>query len=366
MKKLGFGFMRLPVLSKDDRTSIDYQAVCEMVDIFIKNGFTYFDTAHPYHDSHSEIAIGKCLSDRYPRESFFLADKLSLWAIPSPDKMHQFFDKQLEKCHVTYFDNYLVHNLNKENYQKAKHYGAFDFVRKLKNEGKVKEFGFSFHDNAELLDIILTEQPDINYVQLQVNYMDWDSESVQSAKCCEVASKHGKKIIIMEPVKGGTLSNVPKQAEDVLLKVDSNASVASWAIRFAASVKDSVMVLSGMSNLEQLNDNISYMKDFKPLNSKEQSAISQVVDIINGTSPIACTGCRYCVDGCPQGVNIPECFSIYNADLQSTSRLFSSYDNIPDNKRASACIECGQCNHVCPQHLDVMSLLKTVTKRFAE
>ncbi|MBP3580431.1 MAG: aldo/keto reductase, partial [Clostridia bacterium] len=270
------------------------------------------------------------------------------------------------KCHVTYFDNYLVHNLNKENYQIAKQYGAFDFVRKLKREGKVKEFGFSFHDNAELLDIILTEQPDVNYVQLQVNYMDWDSDTIQSAKCCEVASKHGKKIIIMEPVKGGSLANVPKEAQDVFSKANRDASVASWAIRFAASVKDSVMVLSGMSNFEQLNDNISYMKDFKPLNSKEQEAILQVVDIINGTCPIACTCCRYCVDGCPQGINIPECFSIYNADLQSKSDLFASYDNIPDNKKASACIECGQCNHVCPQHLDVMSLLMTVTKRFTK
>ena len=216
MKKLGFGFMRLPVLDNEDRTKIDYETVNKMVDLFMENGFTYFDTAKVYHDGFSEIAVGKCLADRYPRESFRLTDKLCLWVVDSPDKMQEFFNGQLEACHVDYFDNYLIHNMGVKTYKQAKDYDAFNFVRKLKEQGKVKEYGFSFHDNAELLDTILTEQPDVDYVQLQVNYMDWNNSGIQSRKCCEVASKHGKKIIIMEPVKGGTLANVPNKAAELL------------------------------------------------------------------------------------------------------------------------------------------------------
>ena len=368
MKKLGFGFMRLPVLDNEDRTKIDYETVNKMVDLFMENGFTYFDTAKVYHDGFSEIAIGKCLADRYPRDSFRLTDKLSLWVVDSPDKMQEFFNGQLEACHVDYFDNYLIHNMGVKTYKQAKDYDAFNFVRKLKEQGKVKEFGFSFHDNADFLDIILTEQPDVDYVQLQVNYMDWNNSGIQSRKCCEVASKHGKKIIIMEPVIGGTLANVPKKAAELLSSLDKDASVASWAIRFAASVKDSVMVLSGMSSMEQVNDNIGYMKDFTPLSPEETKAVYRVVDIINEVSPIPCTGCRYCVEGCPAKVSIPECFSLYNADLQYMENFFSPheeiYGNIPDENKASACLECGLCEEACPQHLKIRELLKDVAKRF--
>ncbi len=362
--------MRLPVLNKDDMTTIDYEAVCKMVDCFMENGFTYFDTAQVYHEGFSEVAVNKCLTSRYKREDYFLADKLTLWVVGGADKMQSFFDRQLETCGVTYFDNYLIHNLGVKNYEQAKEYDAFNFVRKLKAEGKIKAFGFSYHDNAELLDVILTEQPDVDYVQLQVNYMDWNNDGVQSRKCCEVASKHGKKIIIMEPVKGGTLANVPDKAKELLSGIDKTASVASWAIRFAASVKDAAMVLSGMSNMEQLCDNISYMKDFVPLSAEETKAVFRVVDIINEVSPIPCTGCRYCVDGCPMKVSIPECFSLYNADLMYKENFFSPheeiYDNIPDNNKASACIGCGQCEAACPQHLKITELLKEVTKRFEQ
>ena len=368
MKNFGFGFMRLPVVDEKDRSKIDFETVSKMVDIFMEAGFTYFDTACVYHDGFSEVAIGKCLADRYSRERFFLTDKLSLWAVGGKDKMQSFFDKQLENCHVTYFDNYLIHNLGVKNYEQAVEYDAFNFVRKLKEQGKVKEYGFSYHDNAELLDKILTEQPDVDYVQLQVNYMDWNNDGVQSRKCCEVAQKHGKKIIVMEPVKGGTLANLPEKANELLKSIDNSASAASWAIRFAASVKNVVMVLSGMSNTEQLLDNISYMKDFTPLTEDETKAVFRAVDIINDVSPIACTGCRYCVDGCPAGVSIPECFSLYNADIMYKENFFSPhetiYENIPDSQKASACIGCGQCEDACPQHLPIRKLLGDVTKRF--
>ncbi len=370
MKKLGFGFMRLPVFDKDDRTSIDYEAVCKMVDRYMEKGFTYFDTAQVYHDGFSEVAVRKCLTSRYKREDYFLTDKLSLWAVGGKDKMQSFFDRQLETCGVEYFDNYLIHNLGIKNYEIAKQHDAFNFVRKLKELGKVKEYGFSYHDNAELLDTILTEQPDVDYVQLQVNYMDWNNDAIQSKKCCNVVSKHGKKIIVMEPVKGGTLANLPNKAKQLLSTLDKDASVASWAIRFAASVKDTYTVLSGMSNMEQIEDNTSYMQSFIPLSTEETKAVFRVVDIINEVSPIACTGCRYCVDGCPAGVRISECFSLYNADLMYAENFFSPhegiYDNIPDKNKASACIECGQCEAVCPQHLKVMNLLKDVAKRFEQ
>ena len=368
MKKLGFGFMRLPVLDIDGKRTIDYNTVNEMVDIFMDNGFTYFDTAQIYHDGYSEIAIGKCVSERYPRESFFLTDKLTLWQIDSPDKMQSFFDGQLKRCNVSYFDNYLIHNLCVKFYKQALEFKAFDFIRELKKQGKIKQYGFSFHDKADLLDKILTEQPDVDYVQLQVNYMDWNSDSVQSRKCCEVAQKHGKKIIIMEPVKGGTLANVPPKAKEHFEALDKSASVASWAIRFAASVDNTVMVLSGMSNTRQVQDNVSYMKNFKPLSANESKAVLRAVDIINEVSPIPCTACRYCVKGCPAGISIPECFSLYNDDLQFKDNVFSpheeSYSKLPKENKASACLACGLCEQACPQHLKIRELLKEVSKRF--
>ena len=216
MKKLGFGFMRLPLLDESDRKSVDFTTVQKMVDIFMENGFTYFDTARPYHDGISEAAIGKCVASRYPREKFFLTDKLTMEYINTPGKMQEFFDEQLKLCNVKYFDNYMLHNIGDVNYKRAENMKAFEFIENMKAQGKTKEIGFSFHAAPELLERILTEHPYMDYVQLQVNYADWDSRSIQSRKCCEVAVNHGKKIVVMEPVKGGTLAQLPPQAEQIL------------------------------------------------------------------------------------------------------------------------------------------------------
>lgn len=369
MRKLGFGFMRLPILDENNRASVDLDTVQRMVDLFMEKGFTYFDTARPYHDGVSEIAIGKCLASRYPRHSFFLTNKLTMEYISKPEGLNEFFNKQLEICCVDYFDNYLLHNMGKVNYKRAKKLGAFEFIEEMKTQGKVKEIGFSFHDTPELLEQILTEYPHMNYVQLQVNYLDWDSDSIQSKKCCEVARKHGKKIIVMEPIKGGTLAHLPEKAEQLLKNYQPDMSIASWAIRFAASKESIFTVLSGMNDISQLQDNISYMADFRPLNEKEYHLIGQVVDTINEAIAIPCTACEYCVKGCPKHINIPKCFALYNTDRQYKENFFSPqwifYHNMFDNQgKASDCIACKQCERACPQHISVIYWLKEVAKRF--
>lgn len=369
MKKLGFGFMRLPLLDENDRKSVDFSMVQNMVDIFMENGFTYFDTARPYHDGISEVAIGKCVASRYPREKFFLTNKLTMEYISEPGKMQDFFDEQLKLCNVEYFDNYMLHNIGEVNYKRAESMGAFEFIEIMKAQGKTKEIGFSFHADPELLEQILTKYPNVDYVQLQVNYVDWDSKSIQSRKCCEAAEKHGKKIVVMEPVKGGTLAQLPPQAEQILTDYQPDMSTASWAIRFAASQKNIFTVLSGMSNIAQLQDNISYMADFKPLDQKEYQLIMQIADMINEAVVIPCTACGYCVKGCPQHINIPKCFALYNTDMQYKENFFSPqwifYNNAFDEKnRASACIGCGQCEKACPQHIPVTKWLKEVAKKF--
>lgn len=359
MKKLGFGFMRLPLLDESNRTSVDFAMVEKMVDLFMEKGFTYFDTARPYHDGISEQAIGKCVASRYPREKFFLTDKLTMEYISAPEKMQNFFDEQLKICNVDYFDNYLLHNIGDVNYKRAKQLGAFEFIEKMKMQGKTKVIGFSFHADPELLEQILIEYPNMDYVQLQVNYVDWDSKSIQSRKCCEVAERYGKKIVVMEPIKGGTLAQLPPQAARLLTDYQPEMSIASWAIRFAASQRNVFTVLSGMSDISQLENNVSYMTDFEPLNQNENQLIKQIVDIINETVAIPCTACGYCVKGCPKHINIPKCFALYNTDIQYKENFFSPqwvfYQNTFDEQnKASVCIGCGQCERACPQHIPLL------------
>ncbi len=365
MKKLGFGFMRLPLLKKDDQTSFDKEQIRRMVDEFLEKGFTYFDTAYMYHDFKSENVLKEVLIDRHPRGSFTVASKLPTMFLKEAPDMERIFNEQLEKTGAGYFDYYLLHCLNKDNYATAKRLGSFDFVMEKKKAGKVRKFGFSYHDNAELLDEILTAHPEVEFVQLQINYLDWDSEAVQSRKCYETARKHGKDIIVMEPVKGGTLAKVPPRAERLLKEREPELSVPSWAIRFAASLEGVIVVLSGMSNLEQMRDNLGYMTDFVPLTENETALCMKVTDIINSSITIPCTACRYCVDGCPMNIPIPDYFALLNAESREGDKPAASYEELSARYgKASDCIECRQCEQHCPQHIVITDMLKKVSEAF--
>ncbi|MCR5451682.1 MAG: aldo/keto reductase [Lachnospiraceae bacterium] len=369
-RKLGFGLMRLPVTDPNRQNAIDIEQVKQMVDHFIENGFTYFDTALMYMGGDSEAAAKEALVDRYPRDKFTLATKLHAGFFKDEEDGERVFQNQLKKCGVDYFDYYLLHDIGEDHYRMYTERNSFEWLARKKAEGKVKHMGFSFHDRAALLDRVLTEHPEVDFVQLQLNYLDWDSEAIQSRLCYEVATKHGKPVIVMEPVKGGTLVNVPDAVKEMYEKIRPDMSVASWAIRFAASQPNVKMVLSGMSNMEQMKDNTSYMQNFEPLSKEEMEAVTKAVGFINGTIAIPCTACSYCVDGCPMNIPIPNYFSLYNLEKQEVeskgwtpqgeyySRLSETHG------KASDCIECRQCEGVCPQHLPIVDHLKSVAGLF--
>lgn len=368
-KKLGFGFMRLPLLDKNDQTSFDTETLNKLVDTFLAKGFTYFDTAYVYHSYMSEVALRESLVKRHKRDAFKLATKLPMRDVRTVADQETVFNEQLEKCGVDYFDYYLLHNIGVISYKKACELDSFGFGINKKKEGKIKNLGMSFHDTPELLDEVLTAHPELDFVQLQLNYIDWENPSIQSRRCYEVARKHNKPIIVMEPCKGGSLAIVPEKAEKLMKEYNPEASIPSWAIRFAASLEGVYMVLSGMNTMEQVLDNTSYMADFKPLNEEECKVINQVTEIINENTAIACTTCRYCEKGCPQKIAIPDYFTLYNSTKRATTDNFSSqfvyYLNLAaTHGRASDCIGCKECEKACPQHLKITEHLKDVSATF--
>lgn len=361
-KNFGFGVMRLPVT--DGKT--DLEAFCKMVDLFLEKGFNYFDTAHGYMGGISEQVIGQCLSARYPRDRFILTNKLSDSYFQCEEDIRPLFQLQLDACGVEYFDFYLMHAQDHNNFVKYKACRAYETALELKNEGKIRHFGISFHDKAEVLDQILTEYPQIEVVQIQFNYVDYEDASVQSKKCYEVCRKHNKPVIVMEPVKGGHLVNLPEKAQAVFSQLGGGSN-SSYAIRFAASFEGIVMVLSGMSTLEMVEENTGFMQDFKPLNQQEQEAICQVRNIFNEQNLIGCTACRYCCDGCPQKIDIPALFACMNAKntFQTWNATFYYQDiHTSGSSKASDCIGCGACEEICPQHLPIRKLLQDVAKEF--
>lgn len=359
--KLGFGLMRLP--QKDG--VIDVEQVKKMADHFMAKGFTYFDTAYVYGGGASELAAKEAIVSRFPRESFQLADKLPVIDIKKEEDMEAFVQTSLERTGAGYFDFYLLHALNASKVEICDKFNAWDYMLKLKERGIAKHVGFSFHDKAEVLDKILTDHPEMEFVQLQINYADWDNANVQSRACYEVARKHNKPVLIMEPVKGGSLVTMTPEIQAKFKAANPDVSVASWAVRFAASLDGIVTVLSGMSDLQQMEDNTSYMEHFQPLNDSERATIDEVVKILNSIPTIPCTACRYCVDGCPMQINIPAIFSAYNTYLVygNLQGAKNSYKNaIKDHGMASSCVHCLQCEAQCPQKINITERLKEIAK----
>ena len=331
MKKLGFGCMRFPLLDPEDPTSVDLNQVKAMVDLFLKQGFTYFDTAWFYHRGTSEGVVKQALVDRYPRDRFTLADKmpLSMLKDKTKDDQEQTFRTQLERCGVDYFDYYLLHNVTAESYQTAQRLDTFAYLLEQKEKGLIRHLGFSFHDSAKVLDRVLTEHPEVEFVQLQLNYLDWESPSVQSRLCYETAVRHGKRVVVMEPVKGGKLADPSPEVAQLFRSYAPDASLPSWAIRFAASLDHVMVVLSGMSSLEQVEDNTGYMASFTPLTAEEQALTAQAAQLIRGDGTVPCTACSYCTEGCPQHIPIPTVLALYNGSILAPGRRTTERSTAP-------------------------------------
>ena len=360
-KNFGFGCMRLPM----NGDQVDLAQTRDMVDAFLSAGFNYFDTAHGYLNGQSETALRECLTSRYPRDAYILTNKLSSHFITCQADIRPLFQQQLEACGVDYFDFYLMHAQDKNSFRKYKELGAYETSLEMKAEGKFRHFGISFHDKAAVLDEILTAYPQVEVVQIQLNYVDFDDPAVESRKCLEVCHKHGKPAIVMEPVKGGSLANLPEDARQVLDAL-GGGSQASYAIRFAASQEGVMMTLSGMSDMAMMEDNLSFMEDFRPLNEEENAAIEKVCSLFRSRNLIPCTACRYCAEVCPQNIHIADLFACTNS-----LKLFHNWNSIyyynvhtRDSGKPADCLKCGLCEDICPQHLSIRELLQNVAAEF--
>lgn len=364
MNKTGFGFLRLPRLEPNDEKSVDYARLNQQVDCFLALGGRYFDTAYTYLDGISEEAIRRSLVLRHPRDHFLLADKLPGYQVRSDEECEAYFQESLRRCGVDYFDVFLLHWLNEKNYAVAQEFDEFRFLQQIKEQGRARKIGFSYHDSPQLLDRILTEHPEVDYVQLQINYLDWDSEGIQSRLCYETCLHHGKSIVVMEPVKGGTLAKIPVQAEALLKSLHPDRTPAQWALRFVQSLPGVEICLSGMGTREQMEENT---RPFQALTQEENALLQQVAEIIRGATAIPCTGCGYCAPHCPQQIPIPQAFRLYNElcrDPEDDWKILPAYSSLTRTAgKTSQCLKCKSCESHCPQNLPISQLMERIAKR---
>ncbi|WP_458453680.1 aldo/keto reductase [Methanobrevibacter sp.] len=371
MAQLGFGMMRLPLLDENDQTSIDMEQVTKMVDTYMDNGFNHFDTAFVYHEGVGEATFRKTVVERYPRDSYKIATKLPLFVITEESQLEPFFTQQLENCGVDYFDYFMLHNVSGFTENAWKNVDLYSFIEKKKEEGFIKHIGLSTHGDAEFLEEILFTHPELEFVLLQINYLDWEDEGIESKKCLEVAKKYNKQVMIMEPYKGGFLADVPEEAEKIMKECNPDKSVVSWAMRFVANLEGVDIVLTGASSLEQIESNIYEFKNATPLNEEELEVLDKVSQIINSNITVDCTKCRYCVDVCSEDIDIAKVFDLYNKhkilekdDWTQFGNAYLNYTKLPDVGIASDCIECELCIEECPQSINIPDVLKDVAETF--
>ncbi len=368
--KLGMGMMRLPLIDENDFTSIDYEQVNKMVDTYMDAGFNHFDTAYIYHEGKSENAFKKSVVERYPRYAYKIATKMPLFIISEESQLEPIFAEQLENCGVDYFDYYMLHNVSGFTETAWKNVDLYSFIKNKKEEGFIKHIGLSTHGNAEFLEEILLTHPELEFVLLQINYLDWEDEAIESRKCLEVAKKYNKPVMIMEPYKGGFLADVPEEAEKLMKEYNPNRSIVSWAMRFVANL-DACVVLTGASSLEQVENNIEEFNNADPLNEEEYKILEEVSNIINSNITVNCTKCRYCVDTCPADIDISKIFDMYNKhkilgreDWSQAGNAYLNYSKLPNVGIASDCVECESCIEECPQQINIPEVLKNVQKTF--
>lgn len=368
MKKMGFGLMRLPQTDKDKPETINQEQVNKMTELFLEKGYTYFDTAYPYHNGKSEIALKEALKNHH-RESYIVADKLPIFAITKEEEVEPIFKEQLERCGVEYFDYYLLHNISPFSEAGYIDVDSYKFLKQQKDAGKIKKLGFSSHGDAKYIEKYLQKYPDMDFIQLQINYLDWESQTIESKKCYEVAKKHDLEVIVMEPLKGGFLANIPEDANDLIKKFNPILTPVELALRFVANLDNVFMVLCGVSSYKQMEENIEIFENMQPLSKEELDLIKQVSELINSKIIVPCTKCNYCINECPVNINIPYVFDLYNSEKLLNEDGFTTYQvtyiNYMKNKKngpASACIDCGKCVEKCPQQINIPQVMKDVVE----